>query len=58
MSTTSTIILRVIAPALLLLAASACSGPQTNNAPSMLDYSYIPPSGVATSNANYGIDDF
>ena len=40
----------------LLLSATACVG--TQSAPTMLDYSYIPPNQVTAATVNYGIDDF
>lgn len=41
---------------LMLLNATACVN--TQSAPTMLDYSYVPPSHVTAATANYGIDDF
>ena len=41
---------------LLLLSLSACSS--QHQAPTMLDYSYVPPVKAAPSTQNYGIDDF
>ena len=41
---------------LLLTSVSACVN--TQSAPTMLDYSYVPPNYVASGTPNYGIDDF
>ncbi len=44
----------------LLLSASACvsGGSPEINAPTMLDYSYVPPSQVTAATPNYGLEDF
>ncbi len=40
----------------LLMSVTACVN--TQSAPTMLDYSYVPPNQVTAATANYGIDDF
>lgn len=44
--------------ALLALALSTTACVNTQSAPSMLDYSYVPPQYVSGGGAAYGIDDF
>ncbi len=40
----------------LMLSLSACVN--TQSSPSMVDYSYVPPSNVLAASPNPGIDDF
>jgi len=40
----------------LMFSVTACVN--TQSAPTMLDYSYVPPNYVNASTPNYGIDDF
>ena len=40
----------------LMFSVTACVN--TQSAPTMLDYSYVPPNYVTASTPNYGIDDF
>lgn len=44
--------------ALLALALSATACVNTQTAPSMLDYSYVPPQYVSSGNTPYGLDDY
>lgn len=41
---------------LALLSATACTNTQT--APSMLDFSYVPPQYTGGGNAYYGLEDY
>ena len=50
------ITLKAIASVLILLSATACTAPQ--NSPTMLDYSYVPPTNIGAPVQNWGIDDF
>lgn len=42
----------------LFLLASTTACVNTQSAPTMLDYSYVPPNYVTAATPNYGIDDF
>lgn len=47
--------------AILLLSASACTGgisAPRPDAPTMLDFSYVPPSHVTAATANWGLEDY